>query len=191
MENSGSKPKGFNGLLLLGDELLSPPRVTLQSDSSPATMARASEPLRPKAPVSGRLSGIFGTWTVGAKLGLAFIVLVVGMSIWQGMQPPQPLSYSEPVYSGSNDAVLGFSELCWCRREGLVLDTAKSRIGSMAKTREYNTLVDIFNARVSRFNAKCGRAKYRVSDSQALDQRSPEISSAATMELNGLLAGGF
>ena len=191
MGNSGLKQKGFKGLLLLGDELLSPPRVTLLSESHPVTTPRASEPLRPKARLIDSLIGIFETWTVGAKLGLAFIVFVIGMSIWQGMQPPQPLSYLEPAYSGSSDAALGFSELCWCRREGLVLDAAKSRIGTMPKTGAYNTLVDIFNARVSRFNGKCATAKYRVSDSQALDQRSDELSSAATIELNGLLARGF
>ena len=79
--------------------------------------------------------------------------------------PPAPLP--EPIIEkppGIPPQILSRAELRYCYRQGYRLDGMRAFVDD-AKD---NDLVDVFNARVNDFNARCGRMRFYVDDQRAV-----------------------
>ncbi len=64
-------------------------------------------------------------------------------------------TYTIPSIGNGN--ILSFSEICWCLRQEMILDTVRSRMNS-------NSAILSFNTEVRDYNSRCGSYRYRTGD---------------------------
>ena len=179
MENNKYK-LGFSGLADLVTDLSTLPDVELSQESSNLSQGNLRHesvaiplPKETSSP-SPQAKGVNWKWVLGL-IGAGILIIWMAYTPAKNPQhPPQPYSSSQriqptpspstakpsdiyydkpPVGTGHS---LSVPQIRWCVREQIRLDAMRGRSANNAKIGYFNTLVDDYNARCSRFKYRKG-----------------------------------